>query len=121
MYLFSRTTHASLRNRTLGAAGVILMLTSASALATQPLDCGSGNGRSRQPLRVVGLTDDGHLVCFSELLPRRSRDIGYVSGLVAPDTALIGIDFRAQDGLLYGVGNGGGVYRLDTTNAAATP
>ena len=48
------------------------------------------------------------------------REIGYVSGLVAPDSSLIGIDFRVQDGMLYGVGNGGGVYRIDTTNAAAT-
>ena len=48
------------------------------------------------------------------------RDIGYVSGLVPPDVRLIGIDFRVQDGALYGVGNGGGVYRLDTSNATAT-
>jgi hypothetical protein len=35
------------------------------------------------------------------------------------DTALIGIDFRVQDGLLYGVGNAGGVYTLDTSNGNA--
>ena len=72
-------------------------------------------------LRVVGLTDDGHLVCFNENTPRRLREIGYVSGLMQPDSALIGIDFRVQDGLLYGVGNGGGVYQIDTSNAVATP
>jgi hypothetical protein len=32
----------------------------------------------------------------------------------------IGIDFRVQDGQLYGVGNGGGVYTIDTTNAQAS-
>jgi Domain of unknown function (DUF4394) len=102
--------------------GAALLFSSMTAFATKPLDCGSGSGdgKSRQPLRVVGLTDDGYLVCFSERTPRRLREIGYVSGLIAPDSALIGIDFRVQDGLLYGVGNGGGVYRLDTTNAAAT-
>jgi hypothetical protein len=38
---------------------------------------------------------------------------------VAPDTTLVGIDFRVQDGKLYGVGNGGGVYTIDTRSAAA--
>ena len=38
----------------------------------------------------------------------------------APDTALVGIDFRVQDGQLYGVGNGGGIYTLDTHTAVAT-
>jgi hypothetical protein len=42
-----------------------------------------------------------------------------VSGLQDPDTSLVGIDFRVQDGKLYGVGNGGGVYTIDTTNAQA--
>jgi hypothetical protein len=30
------------------------------------------------------------------------------------------MDFRVQDGLLYGVGNGGGIYTLDTHTAVAT-
>jgi hypothetical protein len=36
------------------------------------------------------------------------------------DTALIGIDFRVQDGKLYGVGNAGGVYTIDQKTAEAT-
>jgi hypothetical protein len=40
--------------------------------------------------------------------------------LVNADTKLIGIDFRVQDGLLYGVGNGGGVYTIDTQTAQAS-
>ena len=36
------------------------------------------------------------------------------------DTRLVGIDFRVQDGMLYGVGDAGGVYQLDTRNATAT-
>ncbi len=43
-----------------------------------------------------------------------------VTGLVGPDTSLVGIDYRPQDGLLYGVGNGGGVYTLNTSTGAAT-
>src|SRR5688572_26409324 len=101
-------------------AGALLLLAAATSHATNNLDCSSGNNGRSKLLRVVGLTDDGALVCFSELSPRRVRDIGYVSGLVPPDVRLIGIDFRVQDGALYGVGNGGGVYRLDTSNATAT-
>jgi len=73
----------------------------------------------KRSLQVVGLTDDQRLVCFSESRPERTRDIGYVSGLHT-DTKLIGIDFRVQDGKLYGVGDAGGVYLLDTSNGAAT-
>jgi hypothetical protein len=71
-------------------------------------------------LRVIGLTDDGRLVSFKTRSPKRTRDIGYVTGLSGSDTALVGIDFRVQDGRLYGVGNGGGVYTIDTGTAQAT-
>ena len=70
-------------------------------------------------LQVVALTADQRLVCFNERKPAKARAIGHVSGLYT-DTALVGIDFRVQDGLLYGVGNAGGVYKLDTAHATAT-
>jgi hypothetical protein len=70
-------------------------------------------------LQVVGLTADQRLICFNERRPQNARNIGYLAGL-AGDTRLVGIDFRVQDGMLYGVGDGGGVYRLDTSNATAT-
>jgi Domain of unknown function (DUF4394) len=79
------------------------------------------DGRDRfDDLRVFGLTDDGRLVRFRAGAPRKDRDLGYVWNLTATDTALVGIDFRVQDGKLYGVGNGGGVYTIDTTTAKAT-
>lgn len=80
--------------------------------------CGSGNFNSGQ-LRIVGLTTDQRLVCFSENMRGRIVNIGQISGLVG-DTSLVGIDYRVQDGELYGVGNLGGVYILDTMTAAAT-
>ncbi len=70
-------------------------------------------------VKVIGVTDDGRLVQFRANSPRRTRDIGYVQGLTGNDTALVGIDFRVQDGKLYGVGNGGGVYTIDVTTAQA--
>jgi hypothetical protein len=33
---------------------------------------------------------------------------------------LVGIDFRVQDGMLYGVGNGGGIYTIDTNSAVVS-
>jgi hypothetical protein len=102
------------------AAAIAALSISSGAFATgSQFDCDSGKGEGRKILRVVGLTDDGALVCFSELVPRVSRTIGYVNGLVE-DTALVGIDFRVQDGLLYGVGDAGGVYTVDTSNGYAT-
>ena len=71
-------------------------------------------------LRVIGLTDNGRLVSFRARSPERTRDLGYVTGLTGTDMALVGIDFRVQDGKLYGVGNGGGVYTIDPETAVAT-
>ena len=70
-------------------------------------------------LRVIGLTENGRLVHFRSDSPRKARDIGAVSGLAGNDTELVGIDFRVQDGKLYGVGNGGGVYTINTMTARA--
>jgi len=72
-------------------------------------------------LRVIGLTDDQRLISFNTAAPRlTTREIGVIAGLAAADTQIVGIDFRIQDGLLYGVGNGGGVYTIDLGNATAT-
>jgi hypothetical protein len=77
------------------------------------------NQDPRNGLRVIGLTDTGRLVSFRARSPERTRDLGYVTGLTGADMALVGIDFRVQDGKLYGVGNGGGVYTIDPNTAEA--
>ncbi len=84
---------------------------------------GSSSGTSfnrARSLQVVGLTSDNRLICFNEFSPQEARNINFVSNLSGGDTALIGVDFRVQNGLLYGVGNAGGVYVIDTSNAVAT-
>ena len=78
------------------------------------------NEGSRPNLRVIGLTDDSRLVSFKARSPEKTTDIGSVKGLTGTDTELVGIDFRVQDGKLYGVGNGGGVYTIDPGTAEAT-
>ena len=70
-------------------------------------------------MTVIGLTADSRLVRFRADSPDRTRAIGQIAGLSGTDTALVGIDFRVQDGKLYGVGNGGGVYTIDTTTGVA--
>lgn len=80
--------------------------------------CGSTRFNAAN-LLVIGLTSDQRLVCFSELSPSRLDNIGQVTGL-SGDTALIGIDYRVQDGRLYGVGNAGGVYTISTVDGSAT-
>jgi len=71
-------------------------------------------------LTIVALTADQRLLRFRECNPTRSHEIGSVYGLQAPDYMLVGIDFRVQDGQLYGVGNAGGIYTIDTHTAVAT-
>lgn len=116
-----RKPGAHARSSVRASIGAVLLFAATAAIASHPSDCASGAGDDRsKSLRVVGLTDDGHLVCFNEHAPKRLREIGYVTGLVQPDSTLIGIDFRVQNGMLYGVGNGGGVYLIDTSTAAAT-
>jgi hypothetical protein len=73
----------------------------------------------RRSLQVVGLTADGRLVRFDAARPGRTRGIGKVRGL-AGDQSLVGVDYRVQDGKLYGVGNAGGIYTLGTGDAIAT-
>ncbi|MER5967528.1 DUF4394 domain-containing protein, partial [Streptomyces sp. NPDC002057] len=55
----------------------------------------------------VGLTSDQRLVGFDVHNPAESWSLGKVSGL-SGDTKLVGIDFRVQNGKLYGVGDRGG-------------
>ncbi|MES2682565.1 MAG: DUF4394 domain-containing protein [Pseudomonadota bacterium] len=93
----------------IGAAAALAFSTSALAAPT-----------NTNKLSVIGLTDVGTLVSFKLSSPSgTTREIGSVQGLVG-DTALVGIDFRVQNGALYGVGNAGGIYLIDTTTAAAS-
>jgi hypothetical protein len=71
-------------------------------------------------LRVIGLTSDQRLICFTEYDPDDANTIGFVSGFSGGDVRLVGIDYRPANGVLYGLGNAGGIYTIDTTNARGT-
>lgn len=93
----------------------------ATAFSGHAANEGGNKAEARKPhfLEVIGLTEDQRLISFNENSPDKARSIGAVSGLMAGD-ALVGIDYRVQDGKLYGVSKTGGVYMLDTSTAAAT-
>lgn len=105
----------SLRTRILAAA---LLATIAGQAAAA--DGANAVALDRVNLRMIGLTADQRLISFREQDPADASSIGFVTGLVGGDAALIGIDYRVQDGKLYGVGNAGGVYLINSVTAAAT-
>ncbi|MGP3690325.1 DUF4394 domain-containing protein [Streptomyces sp. IBSNAI002] len=112
-----------MRNRTLTAVSAVVL----AALCAAPALAAADDTPSRTlpatdhkgGLSAIGLTSDQGLVEFDVNKPSKPRPLGEVSGLVG-DTRLVGIDFRVQNEQLYGVGNQGGVYTLNTANAAAT-
>ncbi|WP_411070236.1 DUF4394 domain-containing protein [Streptomyces sp. cmx-4-25] len=65
----------------------------------------------------VGLTSDQRLVGFGVRNPADTWSLGKITGLKG-DGRLVGIDFRVQNGKLYGVGDKGGVYTLSDKAAA---
>jgi hypothetical protein len=78
------------------------------------------NSDRRNDHRIIGLTADGRtLVSLRGNDPDKLRTIGTVSGLLG-DMRLIGIDFRVQNGKLYGVGDRGGIYTIGTDDAKAS-
>jgi hypothetical protein len=98
-----------------------LKLFSALSLILLAASAADATGFGRCPkLRVIGLTNDQRLVTFRACKPGRVRNIGPVSGLGGGDSALVGIDFFVKDGMLYGVGNGGGVYTIDAATGEAS-
>ena len=76
---------------------------------------GGGGGSSvAQPagLRAYGISADGTLmVTFTTDQPQVLNWVRLIQGF-SGDTAAVGLDFRVQDGLLYLVGNKGGIYVL---------
>ncbi|MFB6665678.1 DUF4394 domain-containing protein [Streptomyces parvus] len=105
--------------RTVVAAVSVAAAAALSAPALASADGRDGhdmNHRGHKALTAVGLTADQRLVEFTVDRPARTTDIGRVSGLRG-DTKVVGIDFRVQDEKLYGVGDKGGVYTLNTARA----
>ncbi|MEU6314760.1 DUF4394 domain-containing protein [Streptomyces sp. NPDC047014] len=107
--------------RTVTAATAVVL----AALCAAPALAAADNGPQTRPamerkggLSAIGLTGDQRLVEFDVNAPSKTWSLGKVSGLRG-DSKLVGIDFRVQNERLYGVGDKGGIYTLNTMNAKA--
>ena len=98
----------------------VVMAAAIAAALTLPLGPANAGSKHHSPQSgaAIGLSSGTKLFAFKLAKPGRPAFLGKVSGL-AGDSTLVGIDFRVQDGKLYGVGNAGGVYTL-SSKAKAT-
>lgn len=95
------------------------LLSAAASIALSLAASPDARAGGPETLAVFGLTDDQRLIRFASDAPGSAADAGTIGGLVT-DAALVGIDFRPATGDLYGLGDAGGVYVIDTATAAAT-
>jgi Domain of unknown function (DUF4394) len=82
---------------------------------------GGGESSAAQPsgLRAYGISADGTLmVTFTTDQPQVLNWVRVIQGF-SGDTAAVGTDFRVQDGLLYLVGNKGGIYTVRSWDPTA--
>ncbi len=73
-----------------------------------------------QTLNVVGINAANKIVRFTTATTGGVTVGASIVGLNPNDTTIIGADYRVQDGKLYVVGLGGGVYSVDTNSGQAT-
>ena len=67
---------------------------------------------------IVALTEGGSLVRFNAGQPQRVTVVGAVKGLQSGEN-LVGIDYRVNRGVLFGLGSSGRIYTIDAKNAEA--
>lgn len=103
----------------MGKSFLSIGLLLAATLCSMPAAAAGGcDGEPGNSLVILGLTSDQRLICFEERNPADAATIGRISGL-SGDTRLVGIDFRPATGRLYGLGNAGGIYLINTGDASA--
>ncbi|HUQ60139.1 DUF4394 domain-containing protein [Lentzea sp.] len=86
----------------------------AAAVAVLAVVVGGGRSSTAQPsgLRAFGISADGTLmVTFTTDRPQVLDWVRQIQGF-SGDTAAVGVDFRVQDGLMYLVGDKGGIYKV---------
>lgn len=102
----------------IGIGIVTLLLGAALAVPAAASAAETERGTHRAPsLNIVGLAGGTELVDFTSdrSVTSNSREVTGLSG----DQRLVGIDYRVQDGMLYGVGDAGGIYTLGDDGAAS--
>lgn len=99
--------------------GIATAVAVVSVSTTLTLSMPSSASGAAAGLRAYGITGDGTLMAtFTTDRPTVLDWVRAVTGLVG-DQKLIGIDYRVQDGLMYGVGDQGGIYTIKTPPATA--
>jgi len=93
------------------AAAAAILAATATLVAASPSDSRAAAAPS---LRAFGISSDGTIMStFTTDKPDTLDWFRAIKGL-SGDTAALGIDFRVQDGLMYLVGNKGGIYTVKT-------
>ncbi|MGC9538295.1 DUF4394 domain-containing protein [Streptomyces sp. UG1] len=101
---------AGIRKRLAATAAALSV--SAAILVSAP---GTGSAAAATPsLRAFGITGDGTLMAtFTTDRPTSLDWVQQIMGL-SGDTRLLDLDNRVQNGLLYGLGDKGGIYTIKT-------
>jgi Domain of unknown function (DUF4394)/PEP-CTERM motif len=69
---------------------------------------------------LIGLTSTNALVTFDTAAPANGSAPVTITGLLGANETILGIDRRAANGLLYGLGSSGRIYTLNSSTGAAT-
>jgi hypothetical protein len=114
--------HTSWKTVLIAGAAVVATASCAGNAPATPAALSAPVGDPSRPaataaVNVVGLVDGKSLARFTTADATVTGEPATVSGLEG-DTRLIGIDYRVQDGKLYGVGEQGGLYSLTETGSA---
>src|SRR4029453_12425861 len=117
LVMFTRLTTAALAAATAAALAITpgAGASGTGASSSRPT-CGTTHSRT---VGVVGVTSEQRLICSRADPPSRARTIAAVTGLQT-DTRLVGIDVRPANGVLYGLGEAGGIYTVNVDTAVAT-
>ncbi|NKE60302.1 DUF4394 domain-containing protein [Lentzea sp. PSKA42] len=101
--------------------GVTAAAVVASVVAATVAGSGSSSAAPAAGLRAFGISADGTLMAtFTTDRPQVLDWVRQIQGFVG-DTVAIGTDFRVQDGLMYLVGNKGGIYTVRLPSPPSYP
>ncbi|MFE6282689.1 DUF4394 domain-containing protein [Streptomyces sp. NPDC057877] len=99
------------------AAAAVTVMSAVTALLVSAPGVSSAAPDAVPSLRAYGITGDGSLmVTFTTDRPQRLDWVQQIMGL-SGDTKLVAVDHRPRNGLLYGLGDKGGIYTIKTPPA----
>ncbi|MDX3453889.1 DUF4394 domain-containing protein [Streptomyces sp. ME02-8801-2C] len=95
-------------------ATAVAVVSAATALIVTSPGSGTAAVTATPTLQAFGITADGTtMASFTTDKPNTLNWVKDVTGL-SGDTKLVGIDHRVQNGLMYGLGEKGGIYTITT-------